>query len=641
MVKNESNITIKEFTMTTKIHFLKHQPEGSLKAFGLKTLMAGTICLLLALFFLMTPDVFTFSSDLKIKRQRNEGATPVIFPGTGVGKKAEEFWKAFDRAEAAGLEAFFSGSLPPEKLQQTPAGERAQRLLGLRQRLGKELKLIKVIQQSPGEISLFIEGARNELFRLTLALEKQGEKFWLKGLTVDEAGAEDLAPPLPPMTLEEALKAIEQQTEKAVQEDSFSGVVLIARHFQPVFFKSYGFASKEFRVPNRTDTRFNLGSINKIFTRIAIGKLAEQGRLRLDDKLGKYLPDYPNAEAREKVTIRHLVNMTSGIGDFFGPEFEKTPKNFLRHNRDYLKLFAHKPLAFEPGTREVYSNGGYVVLGEIISAASGLDYYDFIERNIFEPAGMKDSGWFQADEVVENVAEGYIRVNEEEEPAAAISEQSQTPAPAKKSEQPAQAPGKFSSGQEKERTIINEPAGKKAEKNRRRNIYTRPARGSAAGGGYATAEDLLRFARALYEGRLLNEAWTEWVFSGLEPGPSPAKAGSEQTKAGNMESSGHTIADKQSGPRPARSDSDLSLRLSTTQDRISGTGKEMYGPQIKPDRSRWNLAIAGGAPGINAVLEFEAATGYTIIVLSNYDPPAAMQISRLIRRHLRAVKTSQ
>ncbi|MDI6699270.1 MAG: serine hydrolase domain-containing protein [Candidatus Saccharicenans sp.] len=610
---------------------------------------------------------------MKIKTQNNESTTPAIFPGTGVGKKAEEFWRAFKKAEAAGLEAFFARSLPPEKLLQVPARDRAQRLLGLRQRLGKELKLIKVRQQSLEEISLFIASSNSELFKLTLEFEKTAEKFWLKGLTVDESGPEDLAPPLPPMTLVEALKTIEHQIEKAVQEDSFSGVVLMARDFQPIFFKSYGLASKEFGVPNRTDTRFNLGSINKVFTRVAIGKLAEQGRLKLDDRLRKFLPDYPNAEAREKVTVRHLVSMTSGIGDFFGPEFDKSPKNFLRHNRDYLKLFAHKPLAFEPGTREMYSNGGYVVLGEIISAVSGFDYYDFIIRNIFEPAGMKDSGWFQAEAVVENVAEGYTRVNEEEEPAADTSGLSLTPAPAKKSEQqPAQTRGKSTSPSEQEKTpssinnllpddesgrpapkhppdllslnctaidqpsldsqraslareapgteasysarrVVNlqfdigsattpatpagrqtEPAEKKGQKNWRRNIYTRPARGSAAGGGYATAEDLLRFARALYEGRLLNDAWTEWVFSGVEP---------DTTGAINK--------------------------------------NEKDGLQIKPDRSRWNLAIAGGAPGINAVLEFEAATGYTIIVLSNYDPPAAMQISRMIRRHLQAARTGQ
>ncbi|MCR4397204.1 MAG: beta-lactamase family protein, partial [Candidatus Saccharicenans sp.] len=385
----------------------------------------------------------------------------------------------------------------------------------------------------------------------------------LKGLTVDEAGPEDLSPPLPAMSQDQAMQNIEEEIEKAIQEDRFSGIVLIAKNFQPIFFKAYGLASKEFAMPNHLDTRFNLGSINKIFTKIAIARLAQEGRLTLDDKIGRFLSDYPNAEAREKVTIRHLVNMTSGIGDFFGPEFEATPKDLLRHNRDYLKLFAAKPLAFEPGTRQMYSNGGYVVLGEIISAASGMDYYDYIRKFIFEPAGMKDSNWFEAEAVVPNVAEGYTKRTEESEDKAGTVEnkhKSDKPStivpeveirpgnniqPNEPGPQSAHQVGKatqhnyethscnFNEVPKNPQTKLNNisgadnPGNKKTEIGNqsqkleppawRKNIYTRPARGSAAGGGYATAEDLLRFARALYECRLLSEPWTNWVFTGVEP----------------------------------------------------------------------------------------------------------------------------
>jgi CubicO group peptidase (beta-lactamase class C family) len=296
--------------------------------------------------------------------------------------------------------------------------------------------------------------------------------------------------------------------------------------------------------------------MNKMFTKIAIGQLVEKGKLSLDDKLGKFLPDYPNAEAREKVTVRHLVNMSSGIGDFFGPKFRNTPKDSIRHNHDYLKFFAAEPLAFEPGTKEMYSNGGYVVLGEIISASSGMDYYDYVRKNIFEVAGMKYSDWFEADAVVQNVAEGYTKQIEDEE---AQGQEKQT-----------------LKGQANEAAQQQEK--KPAKKHWRKNIYTRPARGSAAGGGYATAEDLLRFGRALYECRLVGETWTNWVFTNEEPG------------------------------------------------------------STKIDRSRWSLGIAGGAPGINAMLELDGQTGYTVIVLANYDPPVARDIARMAGRYLQAVK---
>ncbi|MCX8159299.1 MAG: beta-lactamase family protein [Candidatus Saccharicenans sp.] len=516
---------------------------------------------------------------------------------TETGKRAEQFWLALEKADPDRLEAFFRENLPPEKLQQIAAKDRAQQLLGLRRQLGKELNLLKMISPSPEETILFITNQNNEMFRLSLTFEKQGEQFWLKGLAVDETGPEDLAAPLPPMNLQQALQAIEREIEQAVGEDRFSGVVLIARNFSPVFFKSYGLASKEFSAPNRPDTRFNLGSINKIFTKIAIGQLAARGQLNLDDRLGKFLPEYPNSETREKVTVRHLVNMTSGIGDFFGPEFEKTPKNLLRHNRDYLRLFAAKPLAFDPGTRQMYSNGGYVVLGEIISAVSGIDYYDYVRKFIFEPAGMKDSDWFEADSIIPNLAEGYTRQAEEMEPekARAVEEKRNNP----------------------------EMVEQAVRSTWRRNIYTRPARGSAAGGGYATAEDLLRFLSALTECRLLDEYWTHWVFTGQEPisprnQPGILVSPTPSTLAGGKQER-KVLPRKDTGTRPAPA---------------PGQNPEKTGVI---DRSSWSLGIAGGAPGINAALEFDGQTGFTIIVLSNYDPPAATQTARMIRRYLQAV----
>src|SRR5262249_45951013 len=113
--------------------------------------------------------------------------------------------------------------------------------------------------------------------------------------------------------------------DKRAADDSFSGVVLIAKNDKPIFQRALDLASKSYNVPNRVDTKFNLGSINKIFTQIAIGQLVEQGKLSLDDTIGKHLPDYPNKGAAEKVTIKHLLDMRSGIGDFFGPKFDATP----------------------------------------------------------------------------------------------------------------------------------------------------------------------------------------------------------------------------------------------------------------------------------------------------------------------------
>ncbi|MGB9906780.1 MAG: serine hydrolase domain-containing protein [Candidatus Saccharicenans sp.] len=580
------------------------------------------------------------------EKSRSQVKSELQFPASDVGKKVEIFWRSFSAGDKIALENFFKQVMSGEKLREMSARERAERLLGLRQEMGGDVKALKIIASGPDEVSIIFSNSKDNLFRFALAFEKHtGGALQLKRLTVNEAGPEDLAPPLPAMSLDQALQNIQEEIEKAAQEDRFSGVVLIAKNFQPIFFKAYGLASKEFAVPNQLNTRFNLGSINKIFTKIAIGQLAEKGVLSLNDKLGKFLPDYPNLEARNKVTIRHLVNMNSGIGDFFGPEFEATPKDLLRNNRDYLKLFAAKPLAFEPGTKQMYSNGGYVVLGEIINAASGMDYYDYIMKFIFEPAGMNDSNWFEADAVVPNVAEGYTKRTED--------------------------------------TAWH------------KNIYTRPARGSAAGGGYATAEDLLRFARALYECRLLSEPWTNWVFTGLEPEETAqGKKIAENSGDLNENIKGRPELDSSTGnnnentkalqeynkpkiyaflnqtqTRDTRADfSSLSLPEiplpdlpknylktecalnSSSEENLKGPSfslskidrqasqSEINSPNRTIDRTRWNLGLAGGAPGINATLEFEGQIGFTIIVLSNYDPPAAGQIGRMVRRYLEAVK---
>jgi len=302
--------------------------------------------------------------------------------------------------------------------------------------------------------------------------------------------------------------------DKGVWDDSFSGVVMIARDGKPIFQRASGLASKSYNVPNRVDTKFNLGSINKFFTRVAVSQLIEQGKLSPDDTIGKHLPDYPNKEAAEKVTIKHLLDMQSGIGDFFGPKFVATPKNRIRAIKDYLQLFADQPLKFEPGTSRAYSNGGYIALGAIIEKVTGQSYYDYVRERIFKPAGMGNTDSYEVDAVTPNLATGYTR---------------------------------------------------DANGVRVSNVYTAPARGSSAGGGYSTAEDLLKFTVALRNNKLLSEAQTKRMLQG-------------------------------------------------------------------------GLGIAGGAPGINAELEIDPASGYTVIVLSNYDPPSATNVSRQIRKWIAQIE---
>lgn len=230
----------------------------------------------------------------------------------------------------------------------------------------------------------------------------------------------------------------------------FSGVVLLAKNGTPAFERAWGFADREAGRPNDVATAFNLGSINKLFTQIAIRQLAAEGKLHLDSTLAAAWSDYPNADVARRVTIRQILEHRSGIsGDIFSASAGKT-RHDLRHNRDFLELFVDGPLAFEPGTRQQYSNAGYIVLGLLVERLSGKDYYHYVHERIYVPAGMTRTAAYAVDSLPPNTALGYTAQFGATRP---------------------------------NRTFL-------------------PGRGSAAGGGYSTAHDLMRFLQALREGRI-------------------------------------------------------------------------------------------------------------------------------------------
>src|SRR5687768_16809605 len=186
---------------------------------------------------------------------------------------------------------------------------------------------------------------------------------------------------------EAGLPALEKFLDEMVKRDLFSGTVLIARGNDTVLQKSYGQADKQRGVANTIDTKFNLGSINKVFTKIALLQLRAAGKIDFSKTLRTYLPDYPSPIA-DKITIQQLLDMSSGMGDIFGPKYDATPKDRIRSLADYVPLFIDQPLGFEPGTSRRYSNAGYIVLGLVVEKLSGMSYYDYVKTNIYAPAGM-------------------------------------------------------------------------------------------------------------------------------------------------------------------------------------------------------------------------------------------------------------
>jgi CubicO group peptidase (beta-lactamase class C family) len=245
---------------------------------------------------------------------------------------------------------------------------------------------------------------------------------------------------------------MDQIVQQLVDARQFMGSVLVARGDQIAFNKAYGNANLEWQIANTPTTKFRIGSITKQFTSASILLLEERGKLNLDDPIKKHFADAP--VAWDAVTLKHLLTHTSGIPSFTGfPEFEKL-KQFETPLTDLIARFKDKALEFAPGEKMAYSNSGYLLLGYVIEKASGMPYSGFVQTNIFTPLGMKDSGYDLNAPIIERRAAGYTRIGE---------------------------------------LIVNAD-------------FVHMSIPHAAGGLYSTTEDLLRWQRGLYGGKLLSAA---------------------------------------------------------------------------------------------------------------------------------------
>jgi CubicO group peptidase (beta-lactamase class C family) len=254
---------------------------------------------------------------------------------------------------------------------------------------------------------------------------------------------------------------LKAHVERLAQADSFSGAVLIAKDGKALWSAAYGVADKNFNVPNKVDTKFNLGSMNKMFTAVAVAQLVERGVLSFDDPVSKWLPGALKGDAGDKVRIKHLLSHTSGLGSYFTDEWANASRARYRTVDDFMAFANKENLQFEPGTRWSYSNTGMLVAGKVIEAATKQSYYDYVRDNIYKPAGMLNSDAYELDFVTPNLAVGYQR-----------------------------------------EATANGPRW-------RNNIFMHVIKGGPAGGGYSTVEDLLRFDAALRSGKLVGASYVK------------------------------------------------------------------------------------------------------------------------------------
>lgn len=206
----------------------------------------------------------------------------------------------------------------------------------------------------------------------------------------------------------------------------FSGVVLLAKDGNTLYEKSFGYADWNKKIPNDNQTLFFIASITKTFTREIIMQLEKEGKLNLSDPLSKYLQMYPD-ETGNKITIKMLVDMEAGLGDYLrNPAYRQNAKNFRTIN-DYIELIKNEPLLFEPGTGKEYSNSGYAVLGGVIEKITGKSYAENLKERFFEPIGMKNSYYKQMDDILPNTALGS-EINFANEKRSMLPEISPSPA---------------------------------------------------------------------------------------------------------------------------------------------------------------------------------------------------------------------
>jgi CubicO group peptidase (beta-lactamase class C family) len=439
---------------------------------------------------------------------------PSSTPDPEVRRRVDAFFEALASGQPATFEAMARDHCTPAFIERRTPADRAQMLQRLRGDFGS--MRLEAVRRTDDGVELTIHGSTGVQGRLLLTLEPQPpgriDRF---GIEVEAGGGRELpAVPLPPITRDTTdaalAPALDGYLSSLAANGQFSGVVLVSRAGRTAFARAYGEADRDTHVANALTTRFNIGSINKSFTAVAIARLVGEGTLKLTDTVGLLLPDHPGADARA-ATVQQLLDHQGGIADFFGPAFEAAPKDALRSNRDYYRLVASQPLTFAPGTSRRYCNGCYIVLGEIIAQVSGRPYEDYIAEHVFRPAGMKGAGFLGQEPPQADVAQGYTRRSA-------------------------------------------------AGTDLRRNAQMVGARGNAAGGAYATAGDLLAYVEALRAHRLLTPAQTASVMGG------------------------------------------------------------------------GGLGIAGGAPGLNAVIE--ANGDLVVIVLANLDPPTAEQLGTAIARQL-------
>ncbi|MBN2131534.1 MAG: serine hydrolase [Sedimentisphaerales bacterium] len=266
-------------------------------------------------------------------------------------------------------------------------------------------------------------------------------------------GGADAGIPMPPKE-----RIVDWLFERLVEENYPGAAVLVARNGEILYQNGYGYANISDCVEITPQTKFRIGSISKQFTAAAILKLQEEGKLSTDDKLSKFLPDFPRGD---EVTLHHLLTHTSGIHSYTSdPNFMKTVASETSP-KELIDSFKNDKFDFEPGESQSYCNSGYFLLGHIVAKVSGKSFGDYLKETFFDPLGMADTGIYHWSLVLDHEAVGYSYQNGQVQKA----------------------------------------------------LDWDMSRAGGAGALYSTVEDLYRWNEAVFKGKILSEASLKAAFT--------------------------------------------------------------------------------------------------------------------------------
>ena len=388
-----------------------------------------------------------------------------VLPNTPAGRVFREWLVAFNTQDPAQLREFYKIHNPAH-LDWAGTDARLAHTTG-----GFDLR--RIVKSSPTNLTVLLQARNSDDFVRSILYVGTVAPYKIAGfLLMQTPRPAEFA--LPHLAQDQLVAQLQGLLKRETAGDRFAGAVLVAKNGKPIFEQAYGLADRAHKIPNTLDTRFRIGSMNKMFTATAIMQLVQAGKIALDKPFGTYLTDYPNKTVSSGVTIRQLLTHTGGTGDIFTPEYFKNRLN-VRTLHDYVNLFGKRPLRFKPGSKWEYSNYGFILLGLVVEKTSGESYYDYVRRHVYVPAGMTQTGSEPQDANVPDRSIGYTMA----------------------------------------------PNG-----NWQPNTGTLPYRGTSAGGGYSTVGDLLKFASALESGKLLDAHYAQMMTTGkVAMGPGGMKYG--------------------------------------------------------------------------------------------------------------------